>query len=90
MLFRLVSLAGTAAAFGSYSSTSCDTTGGASSCPCVGKSADEVTEGTWMEDVPLIGDYCGAWDGDFNYCAGGGDSFGADQRPVAVFERFRV
>ena len=38
-----------------------------------------------MEDVPLIGDYCGAWDGDFNYCAGGGDS----QRPAAVtiFER---
>ena len=88
MWFYLLScLAGTAAAFGSYSSTSCDTTGGASSCPCVGKSADEVTDGTWMEDVPLpvIGDYCGAWGGDFNYCAGGGDS----QRPAAVliFER---
>ena len=75
-----------------FAYASCDTTfcgndwvgqgvecAGVSGCPCTAKNGTTmVTSGTWMEDVPNIGDWCSAWDGDFNYCAGGGDSFGSE------------
>ena len=49
---------------------------GDDTCPCVGTTA--TTSGTFMEDVPSIGDWCYPWDDEFDYCGAGGESFGAD------------